>query len=90
MSPPWVSSPSTRNAGHTAAVLPACVRNAPVGRTRPARTRPGESLHAPFSNRLTFAVLATGAGVFSMLQSLIAPALPTVQHALHTSRSTAT
>ncbi|WP_426567826.1 MFS transporter [Streptomyces canus] len=42
------------------------------------------------STRLTFAVLATGAGVFSMLQSLIASALPTVQHALHTSQSTAT
>ncbi|MEU1511414.1 MFS transporter [Streptomyces sp. NPDC005811] len=42
------------------------------------------------SSRLTFAVLATGAGVFSMLQSLIAPALPTVQHALHTSQTTAT
>ncbi|MFE0632036.1 MFS transporter [Streptomyces sp. NPDC058864] len=42
------------------------------------------------STRLTFAVLATGAGVFSMLQSLIAPALPTVQHAMHTSQSTAT
>ncbi|MFG1667748.1 MFS transporter [Streptomyces sp. Y7] len=42
------------------------------------------------STRLTFAVLATGAGVFSMLQSLIAPALPAVQHALHTSQATAT
>ncbi|WP_105971195.1 MFS transporter [Streptomyces geranii] len=42
------------------------------------------------STRLTFAVLATGAGVFSMLQSLIAPALPTVQRALDTSQSTAT
>lgn len=42
------------------------------------------------STRPTFAVLATGAGVFAMLQSLIAPALPTVQHALHTSQSTAT
>ncbi|MGW2741446.1 MFS transporter [Streptomyces sp. NPDC001450] len=42
------------------------------------------------STRLTFAVLATGAGVFAMLQSLIAPALPIVQHALHTSQSTAT
>jgi MFS family permease len=42
------------------------------------------------STRLTFAVLASGAGVFAMLQSLIAPALPTVQHALHTSQSTAT
>ncbi|MCC8341085.1 hypothetical protein LMJ38_34920 [Streptomyces sp. R1] len=38
------------------------------------------------SPRLTFAVLASGAGVFSMLQSLIAPALPTIQHALHTSQ----
>ncbi len=44
----------------------------------------------PTSTRLTFAVLATGAGVFSMLQSLIAPALPTVQHALNTSQSTVT
>ncbi|MET9408469.1 MFS transporter [Streptomyces sp. NPDC002935] len=42
------------------------------------------------STRLTFAVLATGAGVFAMLQSLIAPALPTVQHTMHTSQSTAT
>ncbi|WP_377267075.1 MFS transporter [Peterkaempfera sp. SMS 1(5)a] len=42
------------------------------------------------STRLTFTVLATGGGVFSMLQSLIAPALPTIQHALHTSQSTAT
>ncbi|MEK0099151.1 MFS transporter [Streptomyces sp. A475] len=42
------------------------------------------------SNRLTFAVLATGAGVFSMMQSLVAPALPTVQHALHTSQATST
>ncbi|MFJ5259997.1 MFS transporter [Streptomyces sp. NPDC088387] len=42
------------------------------------------------SSRLTFAVLATGAGVFSMLQSLIAPALPTVQHALDTSQTTVT
>ncbi|MHB9857697.1 MFS transporter [Streptomyces sp. YIM S03343] len=42
------------------------------------------------STRLTFAVLATGAGVFAMLQSLIAPALPTVQHAMATSQSTVT
>ncbi|GAA1361488.1 MFS transporter [Streptomyces beijiangensis] len=42
------------------------------------------------SNRLTFAVLATGAGVFSMMQSLIAPALPTVQQALGTSQATVT
>ncbi|MGW5640769.1 MFS transporter [Streptomyces sp. NPDC003832] len=42
------------------------------------------------STRLTFAVLATGAAVFAMLQSLIAPALPIVQQELHTSQSTAT
>lgn len=29
-------------------------------------------------------------GVFSLLQSLIAPALPTVQHAMHTSQTTVT
>ncbi|MFJ5117039.1 MFS transporter [Kitasatospora sp. NPDC088548] len=42
------------------------------------------------SNRRTFGVLATGAGVFALLQSLIAPALPTVQQAMHTSQATAT
>ena len=42
------------------------------------------------STRLTFAVLAAGGGVFFMLQSLIPPALPTIQHALHTSQSTVT
>ncbi|WP_371483756.1 MFS transporter [Kitasatospora sp. NBC_00315] len=42
------------------------------------------------SNRLTFGVLATGAGVFALLQSLITPALPTVQHAMHTSQATVT
>ncbi|MGW9032669.1 MFS transporter [Streptomyces sp. NPDC055722] len=41
------------------------------------------------SNRLTFGVLATGAGVVLMMQSLVAPALPTIQHSLHTSQSTA-
>ncbi len=42
------------------------------------------------SNRLTFGVLATGAGVYALLQSLITPALPTVQHAMHTSQATVT
>ncbi|MFF1905172.1 MFS transporter [Kitasatospora sp. NPDC058218] len=42
------------------------------------------------SNRLTFGVLATGAGVFALLQSLITPALPTVQAAMHTSQATVT
>lgn len=38
----------------------------------------------------TFAVLAAGAGVFSMLQSLIGPVLPTIQQELDTSQNTAT
>ncbi|MGW5307797.1 MFS transporter [Streptomyces griseoluteus] len=42
------------------------------------------------SHRLTFGVLATGAGVFALLQSLITPALPIVQSAMHTSQSTVT
>ncbi|SCF42019.1 MFS transporter [Micromonospora mirobrigensis] len=42
------------------------------------------------SRRLTLAVLAAGAGVFSMLQSLITPVLPTIQQDLHTSRNTVT
>ncbi|WP_405010966.1 MFS transporter [Kitasatospora sp. NBC_01539] len=44
----------------------------------------------PASNRLTFGVLATGAGVYALLQSLITPALPTVQQAMHTSQATVT
>ncbi|MFD8482048.1 MFS transporter [Kitasatospora sp. NPDC059673] len=42
------------------------------------------------SHRLTFGVLAVGAGVFALLQSLITPALPIVQEAMHTSQSTVT
>src|ERR1044071_5197372 len=38
----------------------------------------------------TFAVLSTGAGVFSLLQSLIGPVLPTIQHELGTSQNTVT
>jgi EmrB/QacA subfamily drug resistance transporter len=38
----------------------------------------------------TLAVLAIGAGVFSMLQSLIGPVLPTIQQELGTSQNTAT
>ncbi|GIG87125.1 MFS transporter [Plantactinospora endophytica] len=44
----------------------------------------------PASRRLTFAVLAAGAGFFAMLQSLISPVLPTIQHDLHTSQNTVT
>ena len=42
------------------------------------------------SRRLTFTVLAAGAGFFAMLQSLITPVLPTIQHDLHTSQNTVT
>ncbi|MFC4020220.1 MFS transporter [Micromonospora sp. GCM10011542] len=42
------------------------------------------------SRRLTFTVLAAGAGFFAMLQSLINPVLPTIQHDLHTSQNTVT
>lgn len=38
----------------------------------------------------TFAVLSTGAGVIALLQSLIGPVLPTIQHELHASQNTAT
>ncbi|MGW5673123.1 MFS transporter, partial [Micromonospora sp. NPDC003776] len=44
----------------------------------------------PDSRRLTFLVLAAGAGFFAMLQSLITPVLPTIQHDLHTSQNTVT
>lgn len=40
--------------------------------------------------RLTLAVLATVVASFSMLQSLVSPALPVIQHDLHTSASTVT
>jgi EmrB/QacA subfamily drug resistance transporter len=36
---------------------------------------------------LTFAVLALGAISYALLQSLVAPALPDIQHALHTSEN---
>lgn len=39
---------------------------------------------------LTFAVLAVAAMAYGLLQSLILPALPTLEHALHTSSSTVT
>ncbi|MEV6376535.1 MFS transporter [Micromonospora musae] len=42
------------------------------------------------SRRLTFLVLAAGAGFFAMLQSLITPVLPVIQHDLHTSQNTVT
>ncbi|GAA1669371.1 MFS transporter [Kribbella yunnanensis] len=42
------------------------------------------------SSRLTLAVLATVVAAFSMLQSLVSPALPVIQHDLHTTSSTVT
>jgi EmrB/QacA subfamily drug resistance transporter len=40
--------------------------------------------------RATFAVLATAAGAYGLLQSLVIPVLPTIQHGLHTSQNTVT
>ena len=37
--------------------------------------------------RITLAVLALGGTAFALLQSLVAPALPEIQHSLHTSES---
>jgi EmrB/QacA subfamily drug resistance transporter len=40
--------------------------------------------------QVTFAVLALGVSAFALLQSLVIPVLPTVQHELHTSQSAVT
>ena len=40
------------------------------------------------SPRLTLAVLSVGGLSFALLQSMVAPALPDIQHTLHTSEST--
>jgi EmrB/QacA subfamily drug resistance transporter len=40
--------------------------------------------------RVTFAVLLVGVSAYSLLQSLVLPALPTIQHKLHTSQDTVT
>ena len=42
------------------------------------------------SYRATFAVLLLGVSAYSLLQSLVLPVLPTIQHDLHTSQSTVT
>jgi EmrB/QacA subfamily drug resistance transporter len=42
------------------------------------------------SPRLTFVVLAAAAAAFSLMQSLVTPVLPTIQHDLHTSPGTVT
>jgi EmrB/QacA subfamily drug resistance transporter len=40
--------------------------------------------------RLTFAVLLLGTIAYALLQSLVLPVLPTIQHSLHTSQATVT
>ena len=42
------------------------------------------------SYRTTFTVLLLGVSAYSLLQSLVVPVLPTIQHDLHTSQSTVT
>ncbi|NMO53132.1 MFS transporter [Actinoplanes sp. TBRC 11911] len=42
------------------------------------------------SPRVTFGVLAAAAAVFALMQSLVTPVLPTIQHDLHTSTTTVT
>jgi EmrB/QacA subfamily drug resistance transporter len=42
------------------------------------------------SPRLTYVVLSAAAASFSMLQSLVSPVLPTIQHDLHTTQTTVT
>jgi EmrB/QacA subfamily drug resistance transporter len=41
-------------------------------------------------NAVTFLVLATGVFAFALLQSMVTPVLPTIQHDLHTSQTTVT
>jgi EmrB/QacA subfamily drug resistance transporter len=45
---------------------------------------------ATSSARRTFAVLSAAAAAFSILQSLVSPVLPTIQHDLHTNQGTVT
>ncbi len=42
------------------------------------------------NHRLIFAVLTAGVSTYSLLQSLVLPVLPTIQHALHTSQAQVT
>src|ERR1700722_7506644 len=42
------------------------------------------------SYKVTFAVLLLGTVAYALLQSLVLPVLPTIQHSLHTSQSTVT
>jgi len=45
---------------------------------------------ARVSYKVTFAVLVIGALAYAMLQSMVVPALPTIQHQFHTSQNTVT
>src|ERR1700728_3993173 len=49
-----------------------------------------ESTTRDSSYQRTFAVLAVGVGAYALLQSLVIPVLPTIQHSLHTSQNTVT
>ena len=40
--------------------------------------------------RITFAVLSAAVAAYALLQSLVVPVLPTIQHSLHTSQATVT
>ena len=48
----------------------------------PAQTTTGRQ-----NPTLTFLVLALGGSSYALLQSLVAPALPNIEHALHTSEN---
>jgi len=50
---------------------------------------PTETIHRS-SYRVTFAVLLLGTVAYALLQSLVLPVLPTIQHHLHTSQGTVT
>lgn len=41
-------------------------------------------------HQVTFTVLAVGVGAYALLQSLVTPVLPTIEHALHTSQTNVT
>ena len=55
--------------------------------TQPAVTQPEPK---PSNYKVTFAVLMLGAMAYSLLQSLVSPVLPTIQHDLHTTQNTVT
>src|SRR6195952_4816193 len=48
----------------------------------------GRATRTPY--RVTFAVLITGVMAYALLQSLVVPALPTIQHDLHTTQAATT